>query len=311
MSLIFPKKEILYAPMLGTLGGGSARGMGRGLGRGFGLLIAFSNTATGRNGTIQTWTVPKDGDYQFEVSGAKGGDQSNGNVGGAGMRIMTNLITLSAGTPLRILVGQAGSSNSFATEDNNAGGGGGSFVWHSTANTLYAAAGGGGGASSVDYFYKAATEGQNGRDGYGAIELGFSNNTSLRGTGGQGGHHGDGDNRGGGGAGWNSNGKGTGNFTPNSIRTAFSPLNGGQGGIGGTDNGNDDLASGGFGGGGGGGNHPTAAYGGGGGGYSGGGGGSWNGDDSGPGGGGGSYSINGYESYANHSDTHGSVNIYG
>ena len=30
MSLIFPKKEILYAPMLGTLGGGSGRGFGRG-----------------------------------------------------------------------------------------------------------------------------------------------------------------------------------------------------------------------------------------------------------------------------------------
>lgn len=34
MSLIFPKKEILYAPMLGTLGGGSARGFGRGGGGG-------------------------------------------------------------------------------------------------------------------------------------------------------------------------------------------------------------------------------------------------------------------------------------
>lgn len=33
MSLIFPKKEILYAPMIGTLGGGSARGMGRGIGK--------------------------------------------------------------------------------------------------------------------------------------------------------------------------------------------------------------------------------------------------------------------------------------
>ena len=29
MSLIFPKKEILYAPMLGSLGGGSARGFGQ------------------------------------------------------------------------------------------------------------------------------------------------------------------------------------------------------------------------------------------------------------------------------------------
>ena len=33
MSLIFPKKEILYAPMLGTLGGGSASGFGRGKGK--------------------------------------------------------------------------------------------------------------------------------------------------------------------------------------------------------------------------------------------------------------------------------------
>ena len=32
MSLIFPKKQPLYAPMLGTLGGGSARGFGRGAG---------------------------------------------------------------------------------------------------------------------------------------------------------------------------------------------------------------------------------------------------------------------------------------
>lgn len=37
MSLIFPKKEILYAPMLGTLGGGSARAFGRGAGGGIEL----------------------------------------------------------------------------------------------------------------------------------------------------------------------------------------------------------------------------------------------------------------------------------
>jgi len=37
MSLIFPKKEILYAPMLGTLGGGSARGFGQGVSSGIKL----------------------------------------------------------------------------------------------------------------------------------------------------------------------------------------------------------------------------------------------------------------------------------
>lgn len=37
MSLIFPKKEILYAPMLGTLGGGSARGFGQGVSSGIEL----------------------------------------------------------------------------------------------------------------------------------------------------------------------------------------------------------------------------------------------------------------------------------
>jgi len=36
MSLFFPKKEILYAPMLGSLGGGSVRGFGRGIGGGSG-----------------------------------------------------------------------------------------------------------------------------------------------------------------------------------------------------------------------------------------------------------------------------------
>ena len=35
MSFLIPKKQILYAPMLGSLGGGSVRGFGRGVGGGF------------------------------------------------------------------------------------------------------------------------------------------------------------------------------------------------------------------------------------------------------------------------------------
>jgi hypothetical protein len=49
MSLIFPKKEILYAPMLGTLGGGSVRGFGRGKGRG-GPFIWYGLVAGGGGG---------------------------------------------------------------------------------------------------------------------------------------------------------------------------------------------------------------------------------------------------------------------
>ena len=99
MSLIFPKKEILYAPMLGTLGGGSGRGFGRGIGRGGRPLassIQFNNgNQVGRLGPtstsllsystrqdlqdlnfgvtstgIQYLDVPKAGDYTFNIKGA-------------------------------------------------------------------------------------------------------------------------------------------------------------------------------------------------------------------------------------------------
>ena len=36
MSLTISKKQILYAPMIGSLGGGSGRGFGRGIGGGGG-----------------------------------------------------------------------------------------------------------------------------------------------------------------------------------------------------------------------------------------------------------------------------------
>ena len=45
--MIFPKKEILYAPMLGTLGGGSMRSFGRGTGGGGpGFIPDFSGSST-------------------------------------------------------------------------------------------------------------------------------------------------------------------------------------------------------------------------------------------------------------------------
>lgn len=50
-SLWMPKKQPLYAPMLGTFGGGSARGFGRGVGAGGGLFDFTSLTFLASTGT--------------------------------------------------------------------------------------------------------------------------------------------------------------------------------------------------------------------------------------------------------------------
>lgn len=74
MSLIFPKKEILYAPMLGTLGGGSARGFGRGIGGGgfegpIGWFTPTNTTGTTANRTtsstnLMTYIRSRTNDFQ-------------------------------------------------------------------------------------------------------------------------------------------------------------------------------------------------------------------------------------------------------
>jgi len=54
MSLIIPKTEILYAPMLGTLGGGSLRSFGRGTGGSGGSLTLAQHYAGGTGDGLQT-----------------------------------------------------------------------------------------------------------------------------------------------------------------------------------------------------------------------------------------------------------------
>jgi len=275
------------------------------------VLATFNNTSTGRSGSLQTYTIPSDGFYCFVVRGAKGADNTaGGQSGGAGRSITSFAQVFSAGTHLKILVGQAGLYSPGGAQ-NNSGGGGGSFIWNNSNNTLYVAAGGGGGAASVDYSYKNAPDSINGNDGFRHLT---AYPTSQGGSNGQGGHHGDGDNRGGGGAGWLSDGKGNQSNTPDFERTAYRPLSvnfPGRGGAGGRNGDYTNGAEGGFGGGGGGGYHGTAAYGGGGGGYSGGGGGSWNSSSSGPGGGGGSYALAGTHTSVLHYSVHGQVEVYG
>ena len=84
---------------------------------------------------IQYWTVPVTSIYGIEVYGAQGGDD-----GGLGAR-MYGEFELTAGTELKILVGQAGSSN----DGQHGSGGGGTFVVFADDNSPLIIAGGGGG----------------------------------------------------------------------------------------------------------------------------------------------------------------------
>lgn len=84
---------------------------------------------------IQYWTVPSTAFYSIEVYGAQGGDD-----GGLGAK-MYGEFELVGGTELKILVGQAGSTN----DGQHGSGGGGTFVVLADDNTPLIIAGGGGG----------------------------------------------------------------------------------------------------------------------------------------------------------------------
>jgi hypothetical protein len=100
------------------------------------LNLTFTNTSTGRTGTIQSWTVPYTGVYRIESWGARGGDQSPGEVSafhcgnpscGFGRKVRGDF-QLTAGTVLKILVGQMGENTHCTDTDYDGRGGGGSFV---------------------------------------------------------------------------------------------------------------------------------------------------------------------------------------
>ena len=93
----------------------------------------------GSNGVIQ-WTVPDDGNYTFDVRGARGG-LAGGSSSGHGARIV-GTFSLTGGDKLKMVVGQAGAAN------HGGAGGGGSFVVTEANNTPLIIAGGGGGSGS-------------------------------------------------------------------------------------------------------------------------------------------------------------------
>ena len=161
-----------------------------------------TNGGKGRFGTIQKFTVPRNGRYVIKAWGARGGTHSYNYgenpgtyYGGKGAYI-EGKFRLTKGTVLNIVVGQRGgdsvevyggrSTTKTAAElglsvhsTAGTGGGGGSFVY-SKSNVLLLAAGGGGGASG----------GYNGADGHsgssGTSSQGkYSSHTRKGGTGGQ------------------------------------------------------------------------------------------------------------------------------
>lgn len=101
---------------------------------------SYFNTSSG----IQLWTVPSTASYRITAYGARGGTTGNGtNAGGKGVRAIAEL-TLTQGEIISILVGQSALDNS--STQGSAGGGGGTFVVNAS-NTPLVVAGGGGGAA--------------------------------------------------------------------------------------------------------------------------------------------------------------------
>lgn len=231
------------------------------------ITTAYTGTTLAGGVTISTqgvqqWTVPSTGSYSFEVVGAHGAASTGASNtrGGRSVKI-TATKTLTAGTVLYIVVGQAGQGNA-----SHGGGGGASFVnvgsRDATTNLLVAGGGGGtrtgasvngGDASTATFGLTAASCNS------GSAEATLNNTSNAGGTGGQvtsgyGGRvcssWGDG------GAGWLGDGANDGYGGGASTKLSTTAVGGGTG-----------TARGGFGGGG---DGEGSAGGGGGGGYTGG-----------------------------------------
>ncbi|XP_068679528.1 ALK tyrosine kinase receptor-like [Montipora foliosa] len=104
---------------------------------------------------IQIWTVPVNGTYVIEASGASGANGTYAasllwKLGGLGAKI-TGTFQFVQGTKLKVLVGQEGvTTNDFGKRPG--GGGGGSFVTLMDDSPLIIAGGGGGGGAALDNF---------------------------------------------------------------------------------------------------------------------------------------------------------------
>jgi len=116
------------------------------------VTVTFSASGTGATGTLQSWTVPAGVTrVTVEAWGAQGGSGAiYGTSVGAGGRgaYVRGTLTVTPGSVLDILVGQAGGSSG-GPHGNENGGGGGSFVVERTGDLPLIIAGGGGAPAST------------------------------------------------------------------------------------------------------------------------------------------------------------------
>jgi hypothetical protein len=207
MSLIFPKKEILYAPMLGTLGGGSARGFGQRGGGGapfgearFTNTIALSGSDSSVHEQTYTWTVP-DGVKSISVlcigSGGSGAGYTGRGAAAGGALVYGNNIAVSSGQTYSLQVGY----NKFQQS-------GPSFTWFNSSSFLQAESGLAGGNASYRGGLPSGTAMSGGGEGG---DSGQGGTDSSGGDGGGGGGAGGYSGKGGRGGDFNSNNSTNGN----------------------------------------------------------------------------------------------------
>ncbi len=175
----------------------------------FAIAVAGSEadaTTFAYTGTVTTFTIPVSGTYVISATGAQGGSDASGYVGGRGAQVGAD-VTLTAGTVLQIAVGGMPTIAPGANGINGAGGGGGgSFVVDSTNNPLVIAGGGGGVGGRG---YRNGIDANTGRAGLTASDSYSNPNVgggSATGTLGQGGGVYSGAFSGAGGGGFRSNG---------------------------------------------------------------------------------------------------------
>ena len=99
------------------------------------------------SGSIETWTVPYDGEFTIETYGAQGGGYYT-ESGGYGAKMPGDFL-FSQGEQLKILVGSRGGASQspgdydcFCTYSTSGGGGGGTFVVLDDATPLVISGGG-------------------------------------------------------------------------------------------------------------------------------------------------------------------------
>jgi len=238
MSLIFPKKEILYAPMLGTFGGGSARGFGRGGGGSpaVGEHVFYGGLSYSSNdGSLYTFIVPDGVEFISILSvggGGAGADQHDGCGGGGGALAYKNNVAVTAGQSITVRAGTGGRTSQTTSRTNQTGAEGGQSYANVDGIATAIANGGLGGNNGY------ATGRQNGAS-FGAADGGGEGGRLTRVSGTRTG--------GAGAGGYSGNGGDAGGYFYNSSYGATDPAtnSGGGGGGEGANGGNANYCSGG------------------------------------------------------------------